>query len=134
MVRGFEEGAVAMRGGGGRVAQCSGEVGVTLAGADRLGLTGAFIVAGSNADPGGKVPDGREGGKVDADLGNDDSSREPVDAGNGLQQFDMVFVRRQKRRDLLVKNGDISLGSLDASKLHGKQTSPMAVKVDRQCL
>ena len=111
-----------MRGGGGRVAQCSGEVGVTLAGADRLGPAGAFIVAGSHADPGGKVPDGRKGGKVDADLGNDDSSREPVDAGNGRQQLDIVFVRRQKRRDLLVKNGDIALRRSAGSLKGGRET------------
>ena len=41
----FEEGAAGARGGGGGVAQGGDEIGVALAGADRLFLSGTLVVA-----------------------------------------------------------------------------------------
>src|SRR5579871_3607329 len=132
MVGSLEEGAAASRAGGGSVAQGGGEVGIAPTRTDRLGFAGALVVARTHANPGGEVMNRGEGGQIDADFSDDDGGDHPVDAGDGDQQRDIVLIRRQVLADLPIDSGDIGLGRLDPSELHGEHLPAMHVEFDRE--
>src|SRR4051812_49713800 len=69
-----------------------------LAAAAGAALAGGFVVAGTDAGPGGEMRGGRECGHVAAGFGDQDFGGAALDAGDRAEQFDSG----RERGDLLL--------------------------------
>jgi hypothetical protein len=101
------------------------EVDVAVRRPRSLGLASALVVPRANPDPGGQVPHVPKHLHVDADLRDDRSGDDPVDAGDRCEDLDVPVVGLKLVLNASLDRSDVLLGAREASELRAKQEPVM---------